>query len=116
METGIFLLGKILNPFALFDHDAAQRAFDQVSCLADGKQRENADAHKPGQNPGQWHTEAPDKAAVKQEGDHGLAAGAEGEICGVGIGIEGECNGIEQDEHGCQLLYRWRCVVNPGEG
>ena len=97
METGIFLLGKILNPFALFDHDAAQRAFDQVSCLADGKQRENADAHKPGQNPGQRHTEAPDKAAVKQEGDHGLAAGAEGEVGSVGIGIEGHHDTADAD-------------------
>ena len=68
-EMGNFLFGQVLDPFALFDHDSADDTFDKVSSLADGKQRDDADAHEPGQNIGKRNTEAPDEAAVEQEGD-----------------------------------------------
>ena len=116
MEMGIFLSGEILDPFSLFDHNSAKNTFDQIGCLTDGEQGNDANAGKTGQTPGKRHAENPYKAAVKQEGHHGLTAGAEGEVSGVGIGIEGQCNGIQQDQHSCQLLNRFRGVVDPGEG
>ena len=39
----------------------------------------------------------PDKAAVKDESYQGLSAGAEGEIGGVGVGIEGHHDGVDAD-------------------
>ena len=70
---------------------------------------------KPAQAEGQRYAAHPGEAAVKQEGDHGLAAGAEGEIGGVGIRIEGHHDGAQADQTGGKMPHFLCGIVNLGE-
>jgi hypothetical protein len=81
----LLLYCQILNPFALLDHKSAQGALDPVRSLDDEVQGQNGDAGKTAQAESERYADTPDKAAVKEEGDHALTAGAEGEVGGVGV-------------------------------
>ena len=81
------LYRQIPDPLALFDHGGSDDTFDQIRGDADGEQRDNGKTGEPAQTVGQGNTHTPDEAAVEQEGDHGLTAGAEGEVGGVFAGL-----------------------------
>ena len=91
------LCRQILDPFALLDHVGTQGTCDPVGGLDDEVQGQDADACEPAQDEGQGHTDRPDKAAVEEEGDHGLTAGAEGEVGCIGVGIEGHHDAADAD-------------------
>ena len=89
--------GQILDPAAFFQDPAAEQALDHVGNLADHVQGDNGQARVPAQEIGERGAAGPQEAAVKQEGDEGLAAGAEGEVSGVGIGVEKAHDGGNDD-------------------
>lgn len=88
---------------------------NQVGSLTDGIQRQNGKVGKSAQAEGQGNAAHPDEAAVKQEGHHGLTAGAKGKISGVGVGLEGHTHGADADQPACQLSDFLRGVVNVGK-
>ena len=94
------ILHQRLDPGAFFDHICTDGAFEQIRALADGIDGQNAKTRKAAQAEGKGHTNGPDKAAVKQECHQGLTAGAQGEIGGIGVGIEGHHYGADADQPG----------------
>ena len=80
---------QILDPFALPDHPGAQSALEPVCGLNDEVQEQDVHVRKTAQAESQGHADNPHEAAVEEKGDQGLAAGAESEIRGIGVGIEG---------------------------
>ena len=58
---------------------------------------------EPAEDKGQGHHHHPHKAAVKQEGDIGLSAGAQDEIGGIGQRVKGHEQGGDQDLDVTQL-------------
>jgi len=107
--------GEVLDPFALFDHGRTQEAFDQIRTLADDIQGKNGKSGESAETESQGDYNTPDKAAVEQEGHHGLTAGAEGKIGGIGIRIEGHHHPAYQNQLGCQVTDIVAGVVDPGE-
>lgn len=88
------LLCQILNPHTTADHKVAHNTLDDLHKLADSVKRKDGHIGVSAQNKGQRHHQAPHKAAVKQKGDTCFATGAQSEIGGVDIGIEGDhCRG-----------------------
>ena len=116
VHYGAFLLlCQILDPFALLQHPCTQGAFDEVCALTDHIQRQNANTGKPAQAECKGNTESPDKAAVKDEGDHGLTAGTQCEVSGIGIGVEGHHHSGNADQLGGQNPDGVGGVVHLGE-
>ena len=109
------LFCEILDPLALLDHICAHSALDPICALTNGIQGNDANVGKPAQTESQRHTADPYKTAVKQEGDHGLTAGAQGEVGGIGIGIEGHHNSTDQNQRRCQMAHIVCSVVEQGE-
>ena len=109
------LCGQVLNPLALLQHVGADGAFDQIRGLADGVQRQNGQPRKAAEAEGQRYAADPHEAAVKQEGHHGLPAGAEGEVGGVGVGVEGHHHRRYADQLGRQMPDLVGGVVDSGE-
>ena len=97
----VFLYRQILDPFSFFDHGSADGTFDQIGGNADRKEGNDGQTCEPAQAISQRNAHTPDKAAVEEEGDHGLTAGAEGEVGGIGVGIEGH--------HKCRHPRRSSC-------
>ena len=108
----ICLCGEILDPAAFFDKQVADAAFDKLQSLTNRIQWNDGQRGEPAEEEGHRNAGKPCKAAVKQEGDGRLAAGAQGEIGGGGIGTEGHDGGRDTDEDGCQKLYLCGCFVN----
>ena len=91
------LLYQILNPGAFAYHHSAHDALDQICGHHQRIHPQDGDPGEPAEAEGQRHIDCPDENTVKQEGDEGLAAGAESEIAGVIVGVEGHGDGIDQD-------------------
>lgn len=80
------------------DHKRADSALDKIQRQTDGEQRNNGQAGKPAQAAGHGNADPPGKTAVKQEGNEGLAAGAGGEIGGIGVSTEGHDTGVDANQ------------------
>ena len=113
--ASFLLLCEILDPTAFFQHPGAEEALDQVCTQTQSVHRYDGERGKPAQAEGQRHADGPDKTAVKQEGDHGLAAGAQSEIGGVVIGIEGHHAGDHADQRRGDAPDGIGGVIDPGE-
>ena len=116
LAVGDVLLGEVLDPSAPLQHGCADDAFQDLGELAQDVQRQDGKAGKPAQAVGQGDADHPHEAAVEQEGYKGLAAGAEGEIGGVGTGHEGHQHSHHQNQPGGQMPHLLGGVVNQGEG
>ena len=106
---------QILDPFALFDHCSADEAFDQIQALTDGVQGNNGYSSESTEKKCQRNTYSPHKAAVKQEGDPGFAAGPQGEIGGMDIGVEGNHQRRDEDQLAGKGSHLVGGVVQHGE-
>ena len=86
-----------MNPASLFQHAVAHNALEHIRQLAQGVQRQDGQGGKAAQAEGQGHATDPHEHAVKQKGDKGLSAGTQGEVGGVGEGLEGHHHSADQD-------------------
>ena len=108
------LLRQIPDPDAFFQEPCADGAFYKIRALTDHIDGDDSKACKPGQAKGQWYTQHPNEAAVKQEGNEGLTAGTKGEIGCMGIGVEYHHKRCDEDELGGQLPHIISGVVQAG--
>ena len=87
-----------MYPTPLPQHPTPQDTFQHIRRLADGEKRQNRQVRKPAQAKGQGDGAHPHEAAVEEKGDEGFTAGAEGEVSGIGKGLEGHNQGADKDQ------------------
>ena len=99
----------------MLDHECANGTFQEIRRLADAVQHQDTHIRESAQAECQRYTDRPYKAAVEEKRDQGLTAGAEGEVGGIGVGIEGDGTGGDTDEDSGKASYRIIRIVQLGE-
>ena len=84
--------GQILHPLALLDGDGTDDGLNDIRSGTQEEQGQDPKACESAQNKGKGYAEHPHIEAVKQEGYHGLTAGAQGKVSGVGVAVKGQEN------------------------
>lgn len=110
-----FLRCQILNPGTFSDHPIAQGAFDEIGTLADKIQGDDGDGGITAEAEGDGGDDAPDEAAIEDEGNGRFAAGAEGKVGGSGVGIEGHDARGNEDQHCRDMTNGVAGDIKPGE-
>ena len=109
------LVDQILNPITLFDHQITHDAFGQVCGLADGIEGDDGQGGEMAETVSDGHDDAPDEAAIENEGDGRFATGAEGKIGCGGVGVERHDDGVDADQGRCDGPDGIGGIVKPGE-
>lgn len=105
-------LRQILDPGALFNHEVAHHALDQVGGGAQKVQRNDRDRCKAAEDESHRHAAHPHEAAVKQECHKGLTTGTEGEVGCIAVSVKGHEDCCHTDQLSGNNANGIRGVVN----
>ncbi len=108
-------LHQLLRPPSRFQQACPDNALDQIQRGADDEHRKQGQIGQPRQKEGRGDADSPHEGAVKEEGDEGLTARAEGEITVVSKGFKGHHAGAYRNEGGRQSFDLVGGVVEHGK-
>ena len=71
---------QLLRPLSRLQHKEPDDAFAQLQSRADGEQGDDGEAGEAGQDQSRGDADHPHVGGIKEEGDEGLTARAEGDV------------------------------------